>query len=54
MEMAKENTPPKEPTPFEKFTEAAKRVFNLPKDQVRQTIEKYPHPRQPRKSKKKK
>jgi hypothetical protein len=54
MEMAKENMPPQEPTPFEKFTEAAKHIFNLPKDQVQKTIQKYPHPRQPRKPKKKK
>jgi hypothetical protein len=41
--MAKENPPPKaEPTPFDKFTEAARHVFNLPKDQVEKVKAKYP------------
>ena len=51
MEMAKENTPPQEPTPFEKFTEAAKRVFNLPKDRVEKVKAKYPSPTKKKKEK---
>jgi hypothetical protein len=41
--MAKENPLPKPgPTPFEKFTEAARHIFNLPKDQVDKVKAKYP------------
>jgi len=39
-------------TPFEKFTDAARHVFNLPKDQVEKVKTKYPSPH--RKSKRKK
>jgi hypothetical protein len=43
MQMAKENTP--HPTPFDKFTEAARRVFSLPKDQTDNVIKAVPKPR---------
>ena len=44
MSMAKDTTPPKPQTPWEKFTEAARIGFNLPKNQVQKTIAKYPLP----------
>ena len=40
--MAKDTTPPKPQTPWEKFTEAARQAFNLPKDQVEKVKAKYP------------
>jgi len=42
MTMAKENTPPK--TPFDKFSEAASRLFNLPKEQKDKVIKAVPKP----------
>lgn len=42
MLMAKENMPPK--TPFDKFSEAANRLFNLPKDQKDKVIKAVPKP----------
>jgi hypothetical protein len=42
--MAKENPTPKpEQTPFERFTEASRKLFNLPKGIVQKTIKKYPY-----------
>jgi hypothetical protein len=43
MEMAKENMPPKPPTPFQKFTEAAQHVFNLPKSETEKVKAKVPY-----------
>jgi hypothetical protein len=42
--MAKENPTPKpEQTPFERFTEASRKLFNLPKETVKKTVKKYPY-----------
>jgi hypothetical protein len=35
-------------TPFERFTEASRELFNLPKETVQKTIAKYPHPKRNR------
>jgi hypothetical protein len=43
--MAKKPDQPKAAqTPFERFTEASRKLFNLPKETVRETIKKYPAP----------
>jgi hypothetical protein len=42
MNMAKDTTPPKPQTPWEKFTEAARIGFNLPKADVEKVKAKYP------------
>jgi hypothetical protein len=41
--MAKKPKPAQ--TPFERFTEASRKLFNLPKETVQETIKKYPAPR---------
>jgi hypothetical protein len=41
--MAKDTTPPKPQTPWEKFAEAAKVGFNLPKADVEKVKKKYPY-----------
>jgi hypothetical protein len=38
MNMAKDTTPPKPQTPWEKFTEAARNAFNLSPEQVKKVI----------------
>lgn len=44
--MAKKPDPPKPTqTPFERFTEASRELFNLPKETVQKTLAKYPNPR---------
>jgi hypothetical protein len=52
MNMAKDTTPPKPQTPFERFTEAAKHVFNLPKSDVDRVKKDIPVPKTVRKSRK--
>jgi hypothetical protein len=43
--MAKKPDQPKlAQTPFERFTEASRKLFNLPKEAVQETIKKYPSP----------
>jgi hypothetical protein len=50
--MAKKSDPPKPAqTPFEKFTEASRELFNLPKETVQKTIAKYPKPARSKKRK---
>jgi hypothetical protein len=42
--MAKENPTPKpDKTPFEKFTDTAREIFNLSPQGVKKTIKKYPY-----------
>jgi hypothetical protein len=43
MPMAKENMPPKPQTPFERFTEAAKHIVNLPKSETDKIKAKFPY-----------
>jgi hypothetical protein len=42
MNMAKDSTPPKPQTPWEKFAAAARVGFNLPKSDVEKVKAKYP------------
>jgi hypothetical protein len=52
--MPKEETPKSDQTPFDKFTEAARNIFALPKDKVAKVIAATPAPKpKPRKSNKK-
>jgi hypothetical protein len=43
MYMAKESMPPKPQTPFERFTEAAKHIVNLPKSETDKIKAKVPY-----------
>jgi hypothetical protein len=47
--MAKKPDQPKTTqTAFERFTEASRELFNLPKETVQKTIAKYPAPKKPK------
>jgi hypothetical protein len=52
MNMAKDTTPQKPQTPWEKFTEAARIGFNLPKSEVEKVKAKYPPSRRKKKASK--
>jgi hypothetical protein len=53
MNMAKDSTPPKPQTPWQKFTEAARIGFNLPKSDVEKVKAKVPYKPKKRRNPKK-